>query len=92
MPRSCHNHQRMMGKITALRPETVGVLLDSRNQAFQKAQMNITKAQMQQETYNRKHLQKELEVGTKVLLENTAQQQRKGGKMEPLRLGPYTIN
>lgn len=73
--------------------ETVGALLESRNQAFQKAQMNITKAQKQQkETYDRKHLQKELEVGTKVLLENTAQQQRKGGKMEPLRLGPYTIN
>ena len=73
--------------------ETVGVLLESRNQAFQKAQMNITKAQKQQkETYDRKHLQKELEVGTKVLLENTAQQQRKGGKMEPLRLGPYIIN
>jgi uncharacterized protein HemY len=64
--------------------ETVGALLESRNQAFQKAQTNITKAQKQQkETYDRKHLQKELEVGTKVLLENTAQQQRKGGKMEP---------
>ena len=73
--------------------ETVGALLESRNQTFQKAQMNITKAQKQQkETYDRKHLQKELEVGTKVLLENTAQQQMKGGKMEPLRLGPYTIN
>ena len=73
--------------------ETIDALLESRNQAFQKAQVNITKAQKQQkETYNRKHLQKELEVGTKVLLENTAQQQRKGGKMEPLRLGPYTIN
>ena len=69
--------------------ETVGALLESRSQAFQMAQANITKAQKQQkETYDRKHLQKELEVGTKVLLENTAQQQRKGGKMEPLRLGP----
>ena len=37
--------------------ETVGALLESRNQAFQKAQMNITKAQKQQkETYDRKHL------------------------------------
>ena len=62
--------------------ETVGVLLGSRGQAFQKAQANITKAQKQQkEMYDRKHLQKELEVGTKVLFENTAQQQRKGGKM-----------
>ena len=31
-------------------------------------------------------------MGTEVLLENTAQQQRKGGKMEPVRMGPYTIN
>ena len=60
--------------------ETVGALLESRSQAFQKAQANITKAQKQQkETYDRKHVQKELDVGTKVLLENTAQQQRKGG-------------
>ena len=73
--------------------ETVGALLESRSQAFKKAHANITKAQKQQkETYDRKHLQKELDVGTKVLLENTAQQQRKGGKMEPLRLGPYVIN
>ena len=27
-----------------------------------------------------------------MLLENTAQKQRKGGKMEPLWLGPYIIN
>ena len=73
--------------------ETVGALLESRSQAFQKAQANITKAQKQQkETNDRKHVQKELDVGTKVLFENTAQQQRKGGKMEPLRLGPYVIN
>ena len=73
--------------------ETVGALLESRSQAFQKAQANITKAQKQQkEAYNRKHLQKELEVGTKLLLENTAQQQTKSEKMEPLRLGPYMIN
>ena len=73
--------------------ETVGTLLESRSQAFQKAQVNITKAQKQQKkTHDRKHLQKELEVGTKVLLENTAQQRRKGGKLEPLRLVPYVIN
>ena len=69
--------------------ETVGALLESRSQAFQKAQVNIAKAQKQQkETYDRKHLQKELEVGTRMLLENTAQQQRKGGKMEPPKAWP----
>ena len=53
--------------------------------------MNIAKAlKHQKETYDRKHLQKELEIGTKVLLENTAQQQRKGGKKEPL--SPCTIS
>ena len=60
--------------------ETVGAPLESRSQAFQKAQANITKAQKQQkETYDKKHLQKELEVGIRVLLTNTVQQQRKGG-------------
>ena len=93
MPRSCHNlQQRMMHGEDNNLEETVCALLESRSQAFQKAQANITKAQKQQETYDRNHLPKELEVSTKVLLENTAQQQRKGGKMEPLRLGPYVIN
>ena len=31
-------------------------------------------------------------MGTQVLLENTAQKQRKGGKLEPAWLGPYNIN
>lgn len=39
--------------------ETVGALLESRSQAFQKAPMSITKAQKQQkEMYDEKHLQK----------------------------------
>lgn len=37
-------------------------------------------------------MQEELSVGTRVWLENTAQKQRKGGKMDPVWLGPYTIN
>ena len=72
--------------------EVVDALIVSREKAFRKAQENISKAQKQQkETYDRKHL-KELKAGMEVLLENTAQQQRKGGKMEPVRMGPYTIN
>ena len=31
-------------------------------------------------------------VGSQVLLENTAQKNRKGGKLEPAWLGPYTVN
>ncbi len=33
-----------------------------------------------------------INVGTEVLLENTAQKQRKGGKLEPTWLGPYIVN
>ena len=73
--------------------ETVTALLQSREQAFAKAKENIDKAQKsQKETYDRKHVQAELAVGTRVWLENTAQKQRKGGKMDPVWLGPYTIN
>ena len=44
------------------------------------------------ETYDRKHQSKVFEVGTRVLLENTLHKQRKGGKLNPFWLGPYTIN
>ncbi len=33
-----------------------------------------------------------INVGTEVLLENTVQKQRKGGKLEPTWLGPYIVN
>ena len=46
----------------------------------------------QKETYDRKHQPGDIAVGTVVLLENTAQKQRKGGKLEPAWLGPYTIH
>ena len=73
--------------------EVVHSLIELREKAFRKAQENISKAQKQQnETYDRKHLKEELQVGTEVLLENTAQQQRKGRKMEPAQIGPYTIS
>lgn len=73
--------------------EIVASLLKSRESAFQSAKENIDNAQKaQKETYDRKHLQSELSVGTKVWLENTAQKERKGGKMEPVWLGPYEIN
>ena len=73
--------------------ETVAALLKPRESAFQKAKENIKKAQQsQKETYNRKHVQSEMSVGTKVWLENTPQRERKGGKMDPVWLGPYVIN
>ena len=68
-------------------------LLQSREEAFQAASDNIKNAQkVQKETYDRKHQSAVFDVGSKVLLENTAQKQRKGGKMNPLWLGPYIIS
>ncbi len=68
-------------------------LLASREAAFKKAEDNIAVAQkVQKETYDRKHQPEVFQEGTEVLLENTCQKQRKGGKLEPLWLGPYTIN
>ena len=62
-------------------------------QAFSKAEENIAAAlNKRKEEYDRKHQPKVLKVGTVVLLENTMQKQRKGGKLEPLWLGPYTIH
>ena len=73
--------------------QTVAALLKLREAAFEKAKENISKAQqVQKETYDRKHVQGELPLGTKVWLENTAQKQRMGSKMDPVWLGPYSIN
>ena len=68
-------------------------LLTAREHAFLKAEENILAAQKKQkQTYDRKHQAKVLPVGARVLLENTLQKQRKGGKLEPIWLGPYTIS
>ena len=68
-------------------------LLESRLECFQAASHNIDKAQKnQKKTYDRKHQPAVFTIGSKVLLENTAQKQRKGGKMAPLWLGPYIIS
>ena len=63
----------------------IEALLTAREQAFSKAKENIIAAQKKQkETYDRKHQSQVFVVGTRVLLENTLQKQRKGGKLEPL--------
>lgn len=68
-------------------------LLTARELAFKQAEENILNAQKKQkESYDRKHQPKVLPVGARVLLENTKQKQRKGGKLEPIWLGPYTIS
>ncbi len=60
---------------------------------FEKATEKIKDSQIQQkETYDRNHVTEELSVGTSVLLENLAQKGRKGGKLQELFRGNYTIS
>ena len=67
--------------------------ITSRNREFGDAKKNITSAQTKQkESYDLKHQPVFFSVGSQVLLENTAQKNRKGGKLEPAWLGPYTVN
>ena len=74
-------------------PHAIDLLLKSREKSFKGAHANIQVAQKQQkETYDRKHQPPTFAEGCKVLLENTAQKQRKGGKLDTKWMGPYTIN
>lgn len=71
----------------------IEVLLEKREELFQEVDHNIKTAQQKQkETYERKHLPEELAPGTEVLIENTAQKDRKGGKLEEAFKGPYIIH
>ena len=71
---------------------TIQALLERREQVFEKAE-NIKNAQKKQkETYDRKHTPEELPVGTEVMVENTAQKDRKGGKLDDMFKGNYFIH
>ncbi len=74
-------------------PESsIQLLLEQRKLVFQETENSIKAAQIRQKhTYDRKHIQEELTVGTEVLVENTAQKQRKGRKLQELFKGKYTI-
>jgi len=66
-------------------------LLESRKKAFDKAECNIECAQKKQkELYDRRNQPDELPDGSLVLVENTAQKKRKGGKLCPA--WPYSVN
>ena len=68
-------------------------LLLSREKTFKSAAGNIDNAQKKQkETYDRKHLPEEFPIGAKVLVENSADKQRKGGKLNPSWYGPNIIS
>ena len=89
LPQAEHLDQQDPNAISA----RIDQILQSREEAFKKAEANIAIAQKKQkETYDKKHQPPVLELGSKVLLENTAQKQQKSGKMDPLWLGPYIIN
>ena len=73
--------------------ERIHALLQGRAGIFTEAERNIKAAQkVQKEHYDEKHQPQHIEPGTEVLLENTKQKQRKGGKLDPKWLGPYTVN
>ena len=68
-------------------------LLKSREKTFSLAEGSINDAQKKQKkTYDRKHHPEEFTIGTEVLVENTADKQRKGGKLNPAWFGPYIIS
>ena len=72
---------------------SVEALLKTREKLFEATSSSILLAQSEQkELYDRKHMPNVLQIGTKVLKENTLRKQRKGGKMDDRWLGPYTIN
>ena len=74
-------------------PEMIQALLESRGKLFDDASLNIAVSQREQKKlYDRKHQHSELSVNTKVLLENSRQKQRKGGKMDDRYTGPYIIH
>ena len=71
----------------------IETLISSREKVLNDAKVYITKAQRKQkDTYDRKHPPANTFVGAQVLLENTVQKQRKGGKLESAWLGPYIVS
>ena len=88
----CLSSQKEKGEEVIL-DEVIDALIKSREKVFKVAEVCIKRAQKKQkETYDRKHQPSGIAIGAQVLLENTAQKQRKGGKLEPAWLVPYTVN
>ena len=83
-------HLQLLQKSSSKKQSLLSFSHAMRQQVFRDADSSITVAQRKQkETYERKYQPEEMAEGTMVLLEYTAQKQRKGGKMESLWLGPY---
>ena len=73
--------------------ETIEHMTKLKNEIKSKASSNIEKAQeRQKKNYDKKHKPVEFEVGDKVLLQNSRDDARKGGKLQaPCGKGTYTI-
>ena len=73
--------------------DIIQALLESRETLFAKTSLNISASQKEQKKqYDRKHQTKQLSIDTMVLVENSRQKQRNGGKMDDRYTGPYFIN
>ena len=73
--------------------EKVNVMKDVRERVKEQAMENIFKAQdRQKRSYDRKHQPLLFKVGDSVLLRNMRNDARKGGKLERIWSGPYTIS
>ena len=84
---------QLRGDDTTSIDQEIDQLMDVRSKVFKSAKLNILSAQNHRKRLmRRKHEVQVLSEGTEILLENTYQKQRKGGKIEPLWLGPFRIN
>ena len=74
--------------------EVIDALIKSREKVFKVAEVCIKRAQKKQRRDIRQKTSPPsvIAIGAQLLLENTAQKQRKGGKLEPAWLGPYIVN
>lgn len=71
----------------------IAAITTLRQALLQQVKNNIAKAQMKQkEQYDKKHTNPpRYQVGVKILKKDFTRKKRKGGKMDPKWLGPYTI-
>ena len=74
--------------------ESVDVLTNIRITLLKEVKNNISQAQQKQkEAYDRKHANPStFEVGATVLKRDLTRKKRRGGKLDPKWLGPYTID
>ena len=85
----CLSSQKEKGEEVIL-DEVIDALIKSREKSSK--MLKCASKEHKRSKKSRKHQPSGIAIGAQVLLENTAQKQRKGGKLEPAWLGPYTVN